>query len=199
MSVDANVLRRSLTTLILIGVVATFLVWLRRGSHSSSMLPMEIPPDNNALLSPPFIRTDFSDDEAWQSIRAGALEFPAELKDAFRMMAAMNAQDGENVPPCVHIIDDRNFADLTTEQVLERAPEDAHHACLFIVDRTAVSQPDHPILVVDLRQRGRSFRVIPTEVWGVASNLAIANMDWEDFANRVDVDGVFRGYSGGAQ
>jgi hypothetical protein len=30
--------------------------------------------------------------------------------------------------------------------------------------------------------------------WSVENNLSLANMDFEEFANAVDVDGLFRGF-----
>jgi hypothetical protein len=36
--------------------------------------------------------------------------------------------------------------------------------------------------------------VIPTELWSVENNLALGNMDFKDFAQSVDADGVFRGW-----
>ncbi|GAB4214988.1 MAG: hypothetical protein OHK0012_14070 [Synechococcales cyanobacterium] len=58
-----------------------------------------------------------------------------------------------------------------------------------------LSNPEQPILVVDLiHEPGRTFRVIPGEIWAVENNLSIANMDFHDFANSVDPDGVFRGF-----
>jgi hypothetical protein len=30
-------------------------------------------------------------------------------------------------------------------------------------------------------------------MWAVQNNLVIGNADWEDFADAVDADGVFRG------
>jgi hypothetical protein len=53
---------------------------------------------------------------------------------------------------------------------------------------------DHPLLSLDLRPPGRSFRVMPAALWGVENNLAIANMDFEEFAHAVDEDGIFRGF-----
>jgi hypothetical protein len=41
---------------------------------------------------------------------------------------------------------------------------------------------------------GREFRAIPTAVQSIENNLSIANMDFEDFAEAVDEDGVFRGF-----
>ena len=50
-------------------------------------------------------------------------------------------------------------------------------------------------VVVDLYDEpGRTFRVIPRELWGVENNLSLANMDYSDFADNVDADGVFRGF-----
>jgi hypothetical protein len=38
------------------------------------------------------------------------------------------------------------------------------------------------------------LRTIPSEMWGIENNLSISNMDFEDFSNVVDEDGVFRGF-----
>jgi hypothetical protein len=161
---------------------------------------------------PPLVRTDFSNDATWQEIRASILTIPPELENAIGMMNFMNSagdedNDDENgddengderehdEPWFVDIIDKRQFAGLSPEDVLQRLPADGSNACLFIVDQRAISDPDHPILVVDLLQGGsRTFRTIPSQVWAIGSNLPIANMDWEDFANNVDDHGVFRGH-----
>jgi hypothetical protein len=59
-------------------------------------------------------------------------------------------------------------------------------------------QLEHPILVVDLyTEPGRSFRVVPAEVWGIENNLSTANMDFAEFADEADADGVFRGFPEG--
>ncbi|KAA1425315.1 hypothetical protein FE697_005515 [Mumia zhuanghuii] len=41
---------------------------------------------------------------------------------------------------------------------------------------------------------GRTFRCAVREFGSVESNLAIANMDFRDFADNVQSDGVFRGF-----
>jgi hypothetical protein len=43
-------------------------------------------------------------------------------------------------------------------------------------------------------QYGATFRVVPYEMWSVHNNLAISNMDWEEFADNAAGDGVFRGF-----
>ena len=59
-----------------------------------------------------------------------------------------------------------------------------------------LTHPEFPILVVDLyASRGREFRALPTQVQAIQNNLSIANMDFADFAEAVDADGIFRGFS----
>ncbi|HEY3931223.1 MAG TPA: tetratricopeptide repeat protein [Verrucomicrobiae bacterium] len=71
---------------------------------------------------------------------------------------------------------------------------DSSHTFAFIIDRIALINPDHPILVIDLQNKpNRTFRVILSALWVVENNLAIANMDFEEFANAVDNDGIYRG------
>ena len=73
---------------------------------------------------------------------------------------------------------------------------DHNHSFLFIADRLTLTHPEFPILVVDLyASRGREFRALPTQVQAIQNNLSIANMDFEEFANAVDKDGIFRGFS----
>jgi hypothetical protein len=51
------------------------------------------------------------------------------------------------------------------------------------------------VLVLDAQDNpGRTFRVTATESWGVENNLSISNMDFFEFADAVDDDGVFRGF-----
>ncbi len=155
-----------------------------------------------ANAMPVLVRTDYSDDAAWQDVRAALTELPSELRRGVELMKAMNAAAGVDVSGLnrptefMTIIDDRRWSDCTLEQVVALVAKDSKDACLFIVDQKTMSNPDHPVLVVDLsRHRRRTFRAIPSEVGGIAANLSIANMDWEDFANHLDRDNVFRGFS----
>jgi hypothetical protein len=38
------------------------------------------------------------------------------------------------------------------------------------------------------------FRAIPSQIQGIENNLSIANMDFAEFTDSVDEDGVFRGF-----
>jgi uncharacterized protein DUF6924 len=123
------------------------------------------------------LRTDFSDDGAWdevcEEIRAPSREFAAS----------------------VDCVSDRAFEGVTASEVAELVRPDSRHTFLFLVDHDTLADPEHPVLVVDLySDPGRSFRVIPSEIWGVENNLSLANMDFEEFADAVDRDGVFRGF-----
>jgi hypothetical protein len=133
-----------------------------------------IPNTDNALV----LRTDFSDTAAWEAICA-AIEEPVGEFKAY-----------------VEFISDPEFDSISLEQLLSLVPGDSNQTYMFVVDRMALAQPEHPILVVDLyTEPGRTFRVIPAEMWGVENNLSIANMDFAEFADEADADGVFRGFS----
>lgn len=125
------------------------------------------------------LRTDFSDEAAWQAL-CEAIEAP---------------EPDYGYQAYVEFISDRDFEGMTVEMVLASIPENWRHSFLFIVDQKAIADPEHPVLVVDLyTERGRTFRVIPGEMWGVENNLSIANMDFAEFADNADADGVFRGF-----
>jgi hypothetical protein len=123
----------------------------------------------------PVIRTDFSDERVWQGV-SRAIEEPVGDFRAY-----------------VTFVSDLAFEGITVEEVVACAKQDA--GFLFIVDGLTLSHPEHPILVVDLwDEPGRTFRVIPSEMWGVENNLSLANMDFEEFAESTDGDGIFRGF-----
>ena len=133
----------------------------------------KLPETENALV----LRTDFSDEAAWRAVCA-AIQEP---NGGFRAN--------------VDCVSDPAFKDLDKDELLSLAGESPRLTFCFIVDKTTLSSPEHPILVIDLfEEPGRTFRVIPAEIWGVENNLSIANMDFAEFADRVHADGVFRGF-----
>jgi hypothetical protein len=135
-----------------------------------------IPNTDNALV----LRTDFSDAAAWEALCA-AIEEPVGEFKAY-----------------VEFVSDPVFDSISLEQLLSLVPKDSNHTYMFVVDRMALVQLEHPILVVDLyTEPGRSFRVVPAEVWGIENNLSTANMDFAEFADEADADGVFRGFPEG--
>lgn len=136
--------------------------------------PLPRPQGDNSLV----LRTDFSDDSAWNAL----------------CVAMQEPQTVEEFRAHVECVSDPTYAGLTAEQLLTLAPKDSI-TFAFLVDQLALTDPEHPILVVDLYEEpGRTFRVIPREMWGVENNLSIANMDFREFADNVEQDGVFRGF-----
>jgi tetratricopeptide (TPR) repeat protein len=128
-------------------------------------------PGENSLA----IRTDFSDDSAWDSIRE-----------------AINDPDNE-FEAYLDYIDDKAFDGLTVERLPSILSDDSHVTFVLILDRTAITHPEHSILVIDLLDEpGRTFRVIPKAVSNVTNNLSIANMGFEEFVEAADKDGIFR-------
>lgn len=143
-----------------------------RGNHTNIM---SIPTSENALL----IRTDFSDQTAWDTLIATARE-PGDIF-IFNMK----------------VVDDRANSGMGVEQLMAALPEGYPHSFMVVVDSVAISQPDHPLLVVDLLEEpGRRFRAIASVISQIDSNLSIANMGFEEFARLVDAGGVFRGIEG---
>ncbi|QKW13437.1 hypothetical protein [Verrucosispora sp. NA02020] len=153
--------------------------------------------DSDASL---VIRTDFSRSQEWEEIQVAIAE--PQTKEGFTAFVAF--------------VDDRAFENITPPQLVEMVPADSDHAVAFLVDEETLTHPDRPILVVNLDdeddeddededdedddeqgqgpQYSATFRVVPSEMWSVQNNLTIANMDWEDFAENVDGDGIFRGF-----
>ncbi|MEV6235909.1 hypothetical protein [Lentzea sp. NPDC051838] len=135
----------------------------------------------------PVIRTDFSDQQAWEEVKAGISWVTPDEFEA-----------------CVSFVDDPVFAGKTATDLLEAGPDRNTHALMLVVDEITIRSPEHPILVVDLGSEpspahdwpgepaGRSFRALPHTIQEIENNLSIANMDWEEFAEGIDSDGVRR-------
>jgi hypothetical protein len=128
------------------------------------------------------LRTDYTDPNVWQAIceeirqPVGPLNFEAH----------------------VEFIDDAEYQGIAKDQILGLIPADYPHSYIIVVDAVTISHPDHPLLVIDLQSEpGRDFRALPAQIQAIDNNLSIANMDFEEFADAVDEDGVFRGFDEG--
>jgi hypothetical protein len=133
--------------------------------------------DSSGLLVSLVLRTDFSDDAVWESVCTD-IQKP---DDEFGFEAH------------VHCVSNRDYDGLTVEQLISLAPEGM--TFLFIADRIALNDPEHPILVVDLHgEPGRTFRVVPSFMWAVENNLSLANTDFYEMADSTDLDGILRGF-----
>jgi hypothetical protein len=135
--------------------------------------PKQFPVTDDPIV----LRTDFSNPAAWEKICATIRE---PVKDFYAN---------------VEFVDDPQFEGVTNNELLRLVPEGYLHSFLIVVDETAASQSDHPLLVVDLiEEPGREFRAIPSQIQAIENSLSGANMGFEEFAESVDQDGVFRGF-----
>jgi hypothetical protein len=124
------------------------------------------------------VRTDFTDDAAWEATKAATL---AENEDGFRAY--------------VHVVDDAALSGTTWQELRSAALALDHRGVvLFVADGPALVG-DHPIQVVDLSTSARPpFRCVARELWGIDNRVSDATMDWEDFADNVESDGTYRGF-----
>jgi hypothetical protein len=132
----------------------------------------QLPNTENA----PVLRTDFSDQAAWDAIRS----------------EVMKPVDGFYAN--VDFIDDPEFGDITRDALIRLVPRTMRHSFIVVADKQSM-QGEHLLLVVDLlREQGREFRAEPSQVQGIENNLSISNMDFAEFAENCDPEGVFRGF-----
>lgn len=137
-------------------------------------MPSPLPRSQVALV----VRTSFSDHQAWEAIVAGIRRPTAEGFGAH-----------------VELFEDAAYHGLTKQQVLDLVQKGDERPFVLIVDEVTVREPGHPILVIDLRHVcSREFRAVPAAVQSIENNLSIANMDFAEFADAVDEDGVFRSF-----
>ncbi|WP_211328734.1 DUF6924 domain-containing protein [Thermomonospora umbrina] len=123
----------------------------------------------------PVVRTDFSDEARWGALCA-AIATPSE--EGFLASAGP--------------VDDPAHRDLTTAQVVARFRE---ARLVVVADAVTLGSEEMPLLFVDLREEPPGeIRVIPSQLWSIENNLSLANMDFAEFADSVDDDGVFRGF-----
>ena len=131
-----------------------------------------LPESDLALL----IRTDFSDDAAWNEIRE-VVKMPVDGFYAY-----------------VHYVEDREYSGITRDQILELF-RGYNQSYAMIVDDVSIQNAEHPILILDLFDDAHpEFRAIPSMIQSIENNLSIANLDFEDFSSAADPDGILRGF-----
>lgn len=139
------------------------------------VLHPKLPSYESSLL----IRTDFSNDVAWENI----------------CKLVQEPQTDDKFSARVECINEKAYERLEPAGIRSVLPSHSGHGFVFLVDTGAIARCDHPILVVDLqRDTPRTFRVVPTQAWAVENNLSLANIDFDEFMVACDQDGVFRGF-----
>ena len=132
-------------------------------------------------IDTPVVRVDFANQPLWETICA-AISAPITI-------------DGYAFYAHVSFVDDRQFENASQEELVTMLSSEHNHAVLFVVDQRTIADPESPVLVLNCQKPpGRSFRAIPSQLPLIENNLSIANMDFDEFENSVDSDGIFRGF-----
>lgn len=157
----------------------------------------------------PLVRTDFSDDGAWQAV-VTAVTAPVRFDaDPDADFDGVPGDDG--YAPYVVVVDDRTFVGVTGAvlgELVTATPDVSGYVLLADARTTAEALAGGEITLdyVDLSVTdaeeaedvgsflGRTFRCSATEVASVEANLSISNLDFSDFADHTDPDGVHRGF-----
>lgn len=150
--------------------------------------------NEQAEQDPWVIRTDFSDASKWEYIR--------------ELISAPQKNGDNGFLAYVRFVDDEKYRDRDPKELVLSLPDRYAHMFCFIVDQECITNQEHPILVVgfypsdnesfDRRPHDTplsdivTFRALPSKIQGIENNLSIANMDYDEFADSVDDDGVFR-------
>ncbi|WP_377266994.1 DUF6924 domain-containing protein [Peterkaempfera sp. SMS 1(5)a] len=138
------------------------------------------------------IRTDHSDGEAWQAVRA-------------ELLLPWGDDDDE---PAVHIVDDPAWAGATAAEVIAAVSGDEDLSVVFLADRATMVAHHRALLAVAVLTReecandeefeayGGAVRTVPAGIHDIHANLAIANLDFADVlgAAQSAPEGVFRSF-----
>lgn len=137
-------------------------------------LVAHLPKSDASLL----VRVTEGDDAAWA-----------------RLQGAVATENPDGFRAYVEFIDAAEWHGASFDQLRTAIPDNVNGASvLFAADEKALSSDEFPVVVIDLAARRTEFRCIVSELWAVENNLNISNMDWEEFSDAVDADGVYRGF-----
>jgi hypothetical protein len=135
-------------------------------------------PDLGLLL----VRTDYSVDWAWHAALSAAT-------------AVYDMDDFERMGALLRPVESPALSNLTPEGLAALGRED-YLSQIAVADTQTMR--DQTVLFVDFNelngQVGRTFRSIPSAVEPIVVNLSLANMDFADFADNTNPDGIFCGF-----
>ena len=126
------------------------------------------------------VRTDFSDDDRWSSVR--------------ELIGAPQKEVGITFFAYVDYVNDETHRDREPHEVVLSLPDDYADMFCFLVDRECIENKDNPVLVVgfypsDNESFNRlprdtpigdivTFRALPSQIQGIQNNLSLANIDF---------------------
>ena len=125
-----------------------------------------------------FVRTDFSDDEAWAVILA-------------------EARNGMYDEGPVEPTDDPGWEGADFEEVLAALPDDCAEV-VYLADAVSMTHEEHAVLAVNTElppasedyepEEGitRTMRIEPAFITTMHGNLQIANLSWEEYCEQLD-------------
>ncbi|GAB3460161.1 hypothetical protein GCM10027570_44750 [Streptomonospora sediminis] len=117
----------------------------------------------------PLLRTDFTDDEAWQALLEGI------GRDWMTLLA------------------DRSHQGLSVPELVELVPQGSRYPVLVVADSLAFSSDERSLLLVDVDEDpGRTFRVVPGAISSVVGDLAIQNQSFDDYLDAVGGSGAYQ-------
>lgn len=150
----------------------------RHGRAYARVVMLPAAPDLGLLI----VRTDYSDDLAWQAALSAAT-------------AIYDTDDFERMGTVLLPVESPALADITPDGLVALERRD----CLSVIAvADAQTMRDQTVLFLDLNELnehvGRTFRAIPSAVEPIVANLSLANMDFAGFAGNAGSDGVFRGF-----
>jgi hypothetical protein len=132
-----------------------------------------------AMEQVPVVRTDFSDDIAWDAA-------------LLKVTSPQEWDGGDPLQADVAPVEDSRYKGLTPDQLLSLVPKAASWPIMVVADALAMASSEHHMLVVNLDpdNSGQTVRAIPAAIVEMAINLSLANMEWESFAANAGDDGV---------
>jgi hypothetical protein len=134
------------------------------------------------------IRTDFSDEAAWEAVRARLMDGHAAEHNAIAVDEQALLCVGESA-----------YAGLTPEQASDLVEEasDVARSVVFLADTTTISTADQTLLAVtspdeDLRDSPWTFRLKPESVVRVSGMLSSGRLSFSEYVEDVDDNGVYK-------
>ncbi|WP_431874649.1 DUF6924 domain-containing protein [Amycolatopsis sacchari] len=115
----------------------------------------------------PLVRTDFSDDAAWQALLG-------EIGDGW-----------------VVVVDDPAYRGLSVADLVALVPDSRLYPVLVIADD--FSAGERTVLLVDVvEEPGRTLRATPEGARSMISNLSIQNRTFDDYIDSAGASGVYQ-------
>ena len=118
---------------------------------------------------PPFLRTDFTDDEAWEALLAEV--------------------DKGWVTPLA----DPSHRDLSVSELMALVPDGSAYRVLVVADRVTFSSDERTLLLIDVREEpGRTFRAVPDACESAVGLMTIGHRFFDDYLDLLPASGVYR-------